>query len=113
NLPPSIVAVTNTFKDNVFNKFPTINVNREFIGSNSVLVATVKIGDGAYIGAGSAITENVPPNALGLARSRQTTKPGWAAKKLREMAASNHGKKSPKKRSTSKKSRRRGKSRRK
>ncbi|HWT88962.1 MAG TPA: DapH/DapD/GlmU-related protein, partial [Candidatus Angelobacter sp.] len=87
------------------NKFPTIIGNRVFVGSDSVLVAPVKIGDGAYVAAGSTITENVPPNALGLARSRQTTKPGWAAKKRREMAASNHGKKSPKKRSAAKKSR--------
>jgi len=62
--------------------------NRVFVGSDSVLVAPVKIGDGAYIAAGSAITENVPPNALGIARSRQSTKPGWAAKKRRETAGS-------------------------
>ena len=78
------------------NKHPTTIGNRVFIGSNSVLVAPVKIGDGAYIGAGSAITENVPPNSLGLGRSRQTTKPGWAAKKRREMAASGHDQKSHK-----------------
>ena len=109
----NIGAGTITCNYDGVNKFPTIIGNRVFIGSDSVLVAPVKIGDGAYVAAGSTITENVPPNALGLARSRQTTKPGWAAKKRREMAASNHGKKSPKKRSTSKKSRRRGKSRRK
>ena len=85
----NIGAGTITCNYDGVNKFPTIIGNRVFIGSNSVLVAPVKIGDGAYIGAGSAITENVPPNALGLARSRQTTKPGWAAKKRREMAASN------------------------
>jgi len=64
--------------------------------ADSVLVAPVKIGDGAYIAAGSAITENVPPNALGIARSRQSTKPGWAAKKRRETAGSHHPKKSAK-----------------
>jgi len=49
-----------------------------FIGVNSALVAPVTIGAGAYIATGSVITENVPENALGVARSRQTVKPGWA-----------------------------------
>ena len=48
-----------------------------FIGSNSALVAPVKIGDGAYIGSGSVITENVPAGALALARGRQVIKEGW------------------------------------
>jgi bifunctional UDP-N-acetylglucosamine pyrophosphorylase/glucosamine-1-phosphate N-acetyltransferase len=51
-----------------------------FIGSNSALVAPVAIGEGAYVGTGSVITENVPPNALALARTRQTIKEGWAAR---------------------------------
>ena len=51
-----------------------------FIGSNSALVAPVEIGEGAYIGSGSVITENVPPNALALARGRQTIKEGWASR---------------------------------
>jgi bifunctional UDP-N-acetylglucosamine pyrophosphorylase/glucosamine-1-phosphate N-acetyltransferase len=51
-----------------------------FIGSNSALVAPVEIGEGAYIGSGSVITENVPPNALALARGRQTVKEGWASR---------------------------------
>jgi len=105
----NIGAGTITCNYDGVNKFPTIIGNRVFIGSDSVLVAPVKIGDGAYVAAGSAITENVPPNALGLARSRQTTKPGWAARKRREMAASNHGKKSPKKHSAGRKSRSRPK----
>jgi bifunctional UDP-N-acetylglucosamine pyrophosphorylase/glucosamine-1-phosphate N-acetyltransferase len=54
-----------------------------FIGSNSALVAPVKVGDGAYVGTGSVVTENVPDDALALARGRQANKPGWAAK-LRE-----------------------------
>jgi bifunctional UDP-N-acetylglucosamine pyrophosphorylase/glucosamine-1-phosphate N-acetyltransferase len=49
-----------------------------FIGSNSSLVAPVKIGDGAYIGSGSVITKDVGEGALGLARERQIEKPGWA-----------------------------------
>src|SRR5207237_3145471 len=42
-----------------------------FIGSNAALVAPVLIGDGAYVAAGSVVTQDVPPGALGLARMRQ------------------------------------------
>jgi bifunctional UDP-N-acetylglucosamine pyrophosphorylase/glucosamine-1-phosphate N-acetyltransferase len=52
-----------------------------FVGSDSTLVAPVTIGDGAYIGAGSCITKEVPANALAVGRSRQVTKEGWAASK--------------------------------
>jgi bifunctional UDP-N-acetylglucosamine pyrophosphorylase / glucosamine-1-phosphate N-acetyltransferase len=51
-----------------------------FVGSNSSLVAPVKIGDGAYIGSGSVITRNVDPDALAIARSAQEQRAGWAAK---------------------------------
>jgi bifunctional UDP-N-acetylglucosamine pyrophosphorylase / glucosamine-1-phosphate N-acetyltransferase len=51
-----------------------------FIGSNSALVAPVKIGDGAYIGSGSVITQDVPADALAIGRSRQTVKEGWATR---------------------------------
>jgi bifunctional UDP-N-acetylglucosamine pyrophosphorylase/glucosamine-1-phosphate N-acetyltransferase len=60
---------------------------RVFIGSDTALVAPVRVGDGAYIGAGSVITENVPADALGLARGRQVNKRGWASARRREMAA--------------------------
>jgi bifunctional UDP-N-acetylglucosamine pyrophosphorylase/glucosamine-1-phosphate N-acetyltransferase len=50
-----------------------------FIGSNSSLVAPVKIGDGALIASGSVITEDVPADALALGRARQEMKPGRAA----------------------------------
>jgi bifunctional UDP-N-acetylglucosamine pyrophosphorylase / glucosamine-1-phosphate N-acetyltransferase len=50
-----------------------------FVGSDTTLVAPVTVGEGAYIAAGSTITEDVPKDALALARSRQVTKPGWAA----------------------------------
>ncbi len=56
-------------------------IGREaFIGSNSALVAPVEIGDGAYVGSGSVITEDVPPDALALGRSRQVVKEGGAAR---------------------------------
>ena len=51
-----------------------------FIGSNSALVAPVEIGEGAYVGSGSVITQNVPADALALARGRQTIKEGWASR---------------------------------
>ena len=52
-----------------------------FVGSDSTLVAPLTVGAGAYIAAGSCITEDVPEGALALGRSRQVTKPGWVAKK--------------------------------
>ena len=51
-----------------------------FIGSNTSLVAPVKIGEGAYIGSGSVISKDVAPDALALSRSEQEERPGWAAK---------------------------------
>jgi bifunctional UDP-N-acetylglucosamine pyrophosphorylase/glucosamine-1-phosphate N-acetyltransferase len=57
-----------------------------FIGSNSSLVAPVKIGDGAYVGSGSVITADVPADALAIGRGRQTIKEGWA-KRVRELKA--------------------------
>jgi bifunctional UDP-N-acetylglucosamine pyrophosphorylase / glucosamine-1-phosphate N-acetyltransferase len=51
-----------------------------FIGSNSSLVAPVKIGEGAYIGSGSVISKDVAPDALALSRSPQEEREGWAAK---------------------------------
>jgi bifunctional UDP-N-acetylglucosamine pyrophosphorylase/glucosamine-1-phosphate N-acetyltransferase len=58
---------------------------RSFVGSDSTLVAPVEVGDGAYIGAGSCITKDVPPGALAVGRSRQITKEGWAeARRVRD-----------------------------
>jgi len=51
-----------------------------FIGSNTALVAPVKVGDGAYIGTGSVIVNDVPAEALAVARARQVVKKGWAKK---------------------------------
>jgi bifunctional UDP-N-acetylglucosamine pyrophosphorylase/glucosamine-1-phosphate N-acetyltransferase len=54
---------------------------RAFVGSNSTLVAPVTVGDGAYVAAGSAITEDVPADALAIGRARQVVKPEWAKKR--------------------------------
>jgi bifunctional UDP-N-acetylglucosamine pyrophosphorylase / glucosamine-1-phosphate N-acetyltransferase len=51
-----------------------------FVGSNSSLVAPVRIGDGAFVGSGSVITKDVPADALALERSSQEERLGWAAK---------------------------------
>lgn len=67
-------------------KYPTTIGRRVFIGSDTALVAPVRVGDGAYIAAGSVVTENVPGDALAVARGRQVNKPGWAAGRRREMA---------------------------
>jgi len=63
------------------NKHKTVIEDGVFIGSDSTLVAPVKIGRGAYVGAASCITENVPEDALALGRARQTVKEGWARAK--------------------------------
>jgi bifunctional UDP-N-acetylglucosamine pyrophosphorylase / glucosamine-1-phosphate N-acetyltransferase len=62
-------------------KHKTVIEDGVFIGSDSTLVAPVKIGRGAYVAAASCITEDVPADALALGRARQTMKEGWAAKK--------------------------------
>ena len=51
-----------------------------FIGSNTCLVAPVTVGEGAFTATGTVITEDVPADALALARTPQTHKPGWAAR---------------------------------
>ena len=90
----NIGAGTITCNYDGFEKFPTTIGNKVFIGSDSALVAPVRIGDGAYIAAGSTITENVPDDALAIARGRQVNKQGWASKKRRELAFTQQPKKS-------------------
>jgi bifunctional UDP-N-acetylglucosamine pyrophosphorylase/glucosamine-1-phosphate N-acetyltransferase len=90
----NIGAGTITCNYDGFHKFPTTIGNKVFIGTNSALVAPVRVGDGAYIAAGSTITQNVPADGLAVARGRQVNKPGWAAKKRHELAAANKPKKS-------------------
>jgi bifunctional UDP-N-acetylglucosamine pyrophosphorylase/glucosamine-1-phosphate N-acetyltransferase len=62
-------------------KSPTRIEAGAFVGSDTTLVAPVTVGEGAYVAAGSTITEDVPRDALALARARQVTKPGWAARR--------------------------------
>jgi bifunctional UDP-N-acetylglucosamine pyrophosphorylase/glucosamine-1-phosphate N-acetyltransferase len=93
----NIGAGTITCNYDGFHKYPTSIGNKVFIGSDTALVAPVRIGDGGYVAAGSTITENVPADGLGIARGRQVNKPGWAAKKRRELAAAEKPKKTAKK----------------
>ncbi|ACB95430.1 bifunctional UDP-N-acetylglucosamine diphosphorylase/glucosamine-1-phosphate N-acetyltransferase GlmU [Beijerinckia indica] len=74
----NIGAGTITCNYDGFGKFKTEIGAGAFIGSQTALVAPVKVGDGAYVGTGSVITHDVPEDALAIARERQIDKPGWA-----------------------------------
>ena len=55
------------------------NIGRDvFIGSDSQLIAPVTVGDGAYVATATCVTDDVPPNALAIGRSRQANKDGYA-----------------------------------
>jgi bifunctional UDP-N-acetylglucosamine pyrophosphorylase/glucosamine-1-phosphate N-acetyltransferase len=72
----NIGAGTITCNYDGYHKHRTTIGARAFIGSDTALVAPVKVGDGAIVAAGSVITEDVPPDALALARGKQANKPG-------------------------------------
>jgi bifunctional UDP-N-acetylglucosamine pyrophosphorylase/glucosamine-1-phosphate N-acetyltransferase len=75
----NIGAGTITCNYDGFAKHQTTIGAHAFIGSNSALIAPVTIGEGAYVATGSVITEDVPADALALARGRQVNKTGGAA----------------------------------
>ncbi|HEV8436621.1 MAG TPA: bifunctional UDP-N-acetylglucosamine diphosphorylase/glucosamine-1-phosphate N-acetyltransferase GlmU [Methylomirabilota bacterium] len=58
-----------------------------FIGTNASLVAPITVGEGAYVGAGSVITKDVPPGALAVTRAQQTVREGWVAKRRKPRKA--------------------------
>lgn len=62
-------------------KHRTVIEDEVFIGSDTQLIAPVRVGKGAYVAAGSSITRDVPPGALGIARGQQVNKEGWVEKK--------------------------------
>jgi bifunctional UDP-N-acetylglucosamine pyrophosphorylase/glucosamine-1-phosphate N-acetyltransferase len=74
-------------------KHLTVIEDNAFVGSDSTLVAPVRIGKGAYVAAGSSITEDVPADALGIARGRQINKEGWAQARRQAQAAASVPKK--------------------
>ncbi len=92
----NIGAGTITCNYDGFNKFVTEIGAGAFIGSNSALVAPVKIGDGAYVASGSVITEDVPDDALAFGRARQKTLAGTRQAAARKAGfAAGRGKSEP------------------
>jgi len=77
----NIGAGTITCNYDGVSKHKTVIEGGVFIGSDSVLVAPITIGRGAYVAAASCITEDVPADALAVGRARQTVKEGWARAK--------------------------------
>ncbi|WP_421786080.1 bifunctional UDP-N-acetylglucosamine diphosphorylase/glucosamine-1-phosphate N-acetyltransferase GlmU [Hyphobacterium sp.] len=76
----NIGAGTITCNYDGFGKHQTHIGEGAFVGSNSSLVAPVRIGNGAYTGSGGVVTEDVPDDALALGRVKQVNKEGWAAR---------------------------------
>jgi len=70
-----------------FTKSRTVIEDGVFVGSGTMLVAPITIGKGSLVAAGSTLTKDVPPDALAIARSRQTAKEGWAAERRQQLAA--------------------------
>jgi bifunctional UDP-N-acetylglucosamine pyrophosphorylase/glucosamine-1-phosphate N-acetyltransferase len=83
----NVGAGTITCNYDGFGKYPTVIGDRAFIGSDATLVAPVKVGRGAYVGAASCITEDIPDDSLAIGRGRQVNKEGWARRKREERAA--------------------------
>ncbi|MSO76021.1 MAG: bifunctional UDP-N-acetylglucosamine diphosphorylase/glucosamine-1-phosphate N-acetyltransferase GlmU [Alphaproteobacteria bacterium] len=93
----NIGAGTITCNYDGFDKHHTDIGAGAFIGSNTALVAPVAVGDGAYIGAGSTITQDVPADALGIERAQERQVAGWGPKfKARKEAAEGQPKAGPK-----------------
>jgi len=67
-------------------KFETHLGRGVFIGSDTQIVAPVRVGDGAYVAAGTTLVENVPPGALAIARSKQANVRGWVARRKQGQA---------------------------
>jgi len=74
----NIGAGTITCNYDGFFKYTTIIGEDAFIGANSSLLAPISIGNGAFVGSGSVVTDDVPANALALARGKQVVKLEWA-----------------------------------
>lgn len=91
----NIGAGTITCNYDGMQKNPTTIGERVFVGSGTELVAPVRVGHGAYVAAGSTITENVPADALAIARGRQVNKPGWARTRRQKVAAAKARKEEP------------------
>ncbi|HEV2400346.1 MAG TPA: bifunctional UDP-N-acetylglucosamine diphosphorylase/glucosamine-1-phosphate N-acetyltransferase GlmU [Candidatus Sulfotelmatobacter sp.] len=84
----NIGAGTITCNYDGFHKYKTIIEDGVFVGSDSTLVAPVRVKKGAYIAAASCITDDVPEDSLALARARQVVKEGWVRQKAAERTKS-------------------------
>ncbi len=82
----NIGAGTITCNYDGVHKHKTVIEDDVFIGSDSTLVAPVRVGKGAYVGAASCITDDVPEDSLAVGRGRQVVKEGWARQKREERA---------------------------
>jgi bifunctional UDP-N-acetylglucosamine pyrophosphorylase/glucosamine-1-phosphate N-acetyltransferase len=81
----NIGAGTITCNYDGVNKHKTVLEDGVFVGSDTQLVAPVRVGRGAYVGAGSTITKDVPPDALALSRVPQRNIEGWATRRRAEL----------------------------
>lgn len=81
----NVGAGTITCNYDGYRKHETVIGDGAFIGSNTSLVAPVKVGNGAIVGAGSVITDDVPADSLALGRARQVVKDGWARRRREEL----------------------------
>jgi bifunctional UDP-N-acetylglucosamine pyrophosphorylase/glucosamine-1-phosphate N-acetyltransferase len=68
-------------------KHPTIIEDGAFIGSDTQLIAPVRVGRGAYVAAGSSITDDVPPESLAIARGKQVNKEGWVTRRRKSQGS--------------------------
>lgn len=92
----NIGAGTITCNYNGVDKNRTLIEDNVFVGSDTTLVAPIVIGEGAYIGAGSCIVEDVPAEALALGRAKQVTKDGWVrSRRVQARTAKESGKSHP------------------
>ncbi|HEX2088846.1 MAG TPA: bifunctional UDP-N-acetylglucosamine diphosphorylase/glucosamine-1-phosphate N-acetyltransferase GlmU [Actinomycetota bacterium] len=89
----NVGAGTITCNYDGFEKHPTVIEDDAFIGSDTMLVAPVKVGKGAVTGAGSAITKDVPPGALAVERAEQRVVPDYAKRRTRESTGTDDGEK--------------------
>ena len=69
-----------------FNKYQTVIEDGVFVGSGTMMVAPVTLGKGSLVGAGSTVTDDVPPDALAVSRAAQSVKEGWAARRRERLS---------------------------
>ncbi len=88
----NVGAGTITCNYDGMNKNKTVIGNGVFVGSDSQLVAPVKVGKGSYIAAGSTVTKDVPPGALAINRMEQKNVEGWATRREKKLVKKKEGK---------------------